>query len=243
MSKRTVIIVDDEEASRLLIREYLQQHGDFSIAAECCNGIEAIAAINATEPHIVFLDIQMPGVNGIEVLQEIDFIPDIIFTTAFDKYALKAFELNALDYLLKPYTRSRFEQALNKIRNNTPAAGIHNFIESYTTQQNYPERLLLNYGNRLRGIPVTDIVYLKADKDYTQVNTQGNAYLSAQGIGVIEKKLDPRLFVRIHRSYIVNLNYIREVYRDITKMFLVLENNVELIVSRNYMENVRKLIL
>lgn len=185
----------------------------------------------------------MPGVNGIEVLQKINFIPAIIFTTAFDKYALKAFELNALDYLLKPYARSRFEQALNKIRNNAPATGIRDFIESYTTPHNYPERLLLNFGNRLRGIPVTDIVYLKADKDYTQVNTQGNVYLSAQGIGVIEKKLDPRLFVRIHRSYIVNLNYIKEVYRDITKMFLVLENSVELIVSRNYMENVRKLIL
>ena len=124
MSVTTVLIIDDEEASRSLIRQYLQAHPEMEILGECENGIEAVRAINEMQPDLVFLDVQMPGLNGFEVLQEIAHIPMIIFTTAFDRFAIKAFEMNAVDYLLKPYTRQRFDLSIARIKQRRPACPV-----------------------------------------------------------------------------------------------------------------------
>lgn len=240
MSRKTALIIDDEEASRFLIRQYLADFPDITIAGECRNGLEAVRDINAMQPDLVFLDIQMPAMNGFRVLEEITHIPLIIFTTAYDQFALQAFEMNALDYLLKPYTRERFSKAMERIHKNDLSQNLHFLADTQTL--NYPKRILVEKGNRLRSIAADEIIYLKAEKDYTQIHTHDQSYLSSQGIGIIEKRLDPEKFIRIHRSHIVNILHIREVYRDISKMFLVMENGTELSIGRNYTDNLKKLI-
>jgi two-component system LytT family response regulator len=240
MQRKTALIIDDEEASRFLIREYLADFPEIAVSGECRNGAEAIRDINAIQPDLVFLDIQMPAINGFQVLQEITHIPLIVFTTAYDQFAIRAFELNALDYLLKPYTRERFSLAMERVRRNAQGQNLHFLAETNTI--NYPSRILVEKGNRLKNIAVDDILYLKAEKDYTQIHTEGQSYLSSQGIGTLEKRLDPEKFIRIHRSHIVNILHVKEAYRDISKMFVVMQNDTELSIGRNYTENLRKLI-
>lgn len=234
--KRTsLILVDDEESARLLMKEYLKEHPHLYIMAECGNGIEAIKTIDSMEPDIVFLDIQMPGANGFEVLQNIRSIPKVIFTTAYDTYAIKAFELNAIDYLLKPYTKSRFDKALKRISEriqeitSPPIWDSLNFISGQ-----YPNRILVESGKKIYNLSTNDILYLKADKDYTEIHTASQHYLSSFGIGTIIHKLDPRIFIRIHRSYIININHIKELFRDISKTFVVMNNGAELVVGRHF---------
>ncbi|MVT10020.1 LytR/AlgR family response regulator transcription factor [Chitinophaga tropicalis] len=243
MSVTTVIIIDDEEASRGLIRQYLQAHPGMDILSECENGIEAVQAINEQKPDLVFLDVQMPGLNGFEVLQEITHIPLIIFTTAFDRFAIKAFEINAVDYLLKPYTRQRFEVSIERTRQRTDQHGLYSLAANIPLQQGtYPPRIFVETPGRLRSLDVQDILYLKAEKDYTRIHIAGQSYLGSQGISVLEKRLDPQRFLRVHRSYIVNIFHIKEVYRDISKTFLVLNDQTEIVVGRSYLENLKKLI-
>lgn len=243
MSATTVIIIDDEEASRGLIRQYLQAHPEMEILGECENGIEAVQAINRLKPDLVFLDVQMPGLNGFEVLQEIAHIPLIIFTTAFDRFALRAFEINAVDYLLKPYTRQRFDIAVERIRQRTDQQGLYSLAASIPLQQgSYPPRIFVETPGRLRSLDVQDILYLRAEKDYTRIHVAGQSYLGSQGISVLEKRLDPQRFLRVHRSYIVNIYHVREVYRDISKTFLVLNDQTEIVVGRSYLESLKKLI-
>lgn len=243
MSVTTVIIIDDEEASRGLIRQYLQAHPGMDILGECENGIEAVQAINEQKPDLVFLDVQMPGLNGFEVLQEITHIPLIIFTTAFDRFAIKAFEINAVDYLLKPYTRQRFEVSIERTRQRTDQHGLYSLAANIPLQQGtYPPRIFVETPGRLRSLDVQDILYLKAEKDYTRIHIAGQSYLGSQGISVLEKRLDPQRFLRVHRSYIVNIYHIKEVYRDISKTFLVLNDQTEIAVGRSYLEDLKKLI-
>ncbi|HEY0609021.1 MAG TPA: LytTR family DNA-binding domain-containing protein [Chitinophaga sp.] len=243
MSVTTVLIIDDEEASRSLIRQYLQAHPEIDILAECENGIEAVRAINETKPDLVFLDVQMPGLNGFEVLQEIAHIPMIIFTTAFDRFAIKAFEMNAVDYLLKPYTRQRFDLSMERIRQRTDQHGLYSLAASIPLQQgSYPPRIFVETPGRLKSLDVQDILYLKAEKDYTRIHVAGQSYLGSQGISVLEKRLDPQRFLRVHRSYIVNIYHVREVYRDISKTFLVMNDETEIVVGRSYLESLKKLI-
>jgi two-component system LytT family response regulator len=243
MSATTVIIIDDEEASRGLIRQYLQAHPEMEILGECENGIEAVQAINQLKPDLVFLDVQMPGLNGFEVLQEIAHIPLIIFTTAFDRFALRAFEINAVDYLLKPYTRQRFDMAVERIGQRADQHGLYSLAASIPLQQgSYPPRIFVETPGRLRSLDVQDILYLKAEKDYTRIHIAGQSYLGSQGISVLEKRLDPQRFLRVHRSYIVNIYHVKEVYRDISKTFLVLNDQTEIVVGRSYLESLKKLI-
>lgn len=243
MSVTTVLIIDDEEASRSLIRQYLQARPEIDILAECENGIEAVRAINERKPDLVFLDVQMPGLNGFEVLQEIAHIPMIIFTTAFDRFAIKAFEMNAVDYLLKPYTRQRFDLSMERIRQRTDQHGLYSLATSIPLQQgSYPPRIFVETPGRLKSLDVQDILYLKAEKDYTRIHVAGQSYLGSQGISVLEKRLDPQRFLRVHRSYIVNIYHVREVYRDISKTFLVMNDETEIVVGRSYLESLKKLI-
>lgn len=243
MAATTVIIIDDEEASRGLIRQYLQAHPEMDILGECENGIEAVKAINELKPGLVFLDVQMPGLNGFEVLQEITHIPLIIFTTAFDRFAIRAFEINAVDYLLKPYTRQRFDLSMERIRQRTDQHGLYSLAANIPLQQgSYPPRIFVETPGRLRSLDVQDILYLKAEKDYTRIHIAGQSYLGSQGISVLEKRLDPQRFLRVHRSYIVNIYHVKEVYRDISKTFLVLNDQTEIVVGRSYLEDLKKLI-
>lgn len=242
MSRKSVLVIDDEDHGRVLVKEYLKPYSDFFVAGDCSNGIEAVKFINMMEPDLIFLDIQMPGANGFEVLQRIDHVPDVIFTTAFDKYAIKAFEMNAIDYLLKPYTKERFDQTMARLKTK-PAFLPQLAMNTFPSPQLYPERIMVEHHKRFRNIAVRDIVYLKADGDYTEIYTAEMSFLSSFGISVIAQKFDPAKFVRIHRSVIVNLNYVRELYRDIGKTFLVLDDGREFNVGRSYLPAIKSLIV
>jgi two-component system LytT family response regulator len=240
---KSAIIVDDEKAARLLIREYLEPHSNIEITGECINGIDAVKMINEKQPDIAFLDIQMPGLNGFQVLQQLEQVPQIIFTTAYDQYAIQAFDLNAVDYLLKPYTRERFDRSLAKLLKNDSLERMKALVNSTpVTPGFYPEKIFVEVGSRLQSVAVSDIIYLKAEKDYTQIITPARSYLSSYGIGTLELKLNPEAFIRVHRSYIININAVREIYREISRTFLIMNNEAEVIVGKKYAHNIRRLI-
>lgn len=242
--KRKVLIIDDEQAARLLIRQYLEDNEHFEIISECDNGLEAVQAINQLEPHLVFLDIKMPGLSGFQVVQEIVHIPQIIFTTAYDQYALKAFEANAIDYLLKPYTRDRFAKALTKILQYPNS----NFNETRQLAAHLSENnlnlktILVESGSKLITVELKDVIFLEADKDYTWMHTASKSYLSNFGISHLEKRLSKTQFLRIHRSYLINISHIKEVHKDGASAQLITSNNHTLNVSRTYMSGLKQLM-
>lgn len=242
MSRKSVLVIDDEDHGRVLVKQYLAPHADFFVAGECSNGIEAVKFINMLEPDLIFLDIQMPGASGFEVLQRINHVPDVIFTTAFDKYALKAFEMNAVDYLLKPYTKERFDQTMARLKTK-PAFLPQLAMNTIAGSNSYPERIMVEHQKRFKNIAVSDITYLRADGDYTEICTEKLSYLSSFGISMLAQKFDPATFVRIHRSVIVNLSYVKELYRDIGKTFLVLDNGIEFTVGRSYLPAIKNFIV
>lgn len=245
MLPKTVLIIDDEDAARLIIRQYLESYPELEIISECRDGMEAVSAINRLEPDLVFLDIQMPCLSGFQVIRQLVHIPQIVFTTAYDQYALKAFDTNAVDYLLKPYTRERFRQAVDKVilRNNYSHSKIAAMAETVVDNPaGFYDRMLLENGHRMVSLATDDIVYLEAEKDYTRVHSSRHSYLSNFGIGVLEQRLNPAVFFRIHRSYIVNIRHIKELYRDKSDTYLVMNNDLSLKVSRGYADNVRRLM-
>jgi two-component system LytT family response regulator len=241
MREVKVVIIDDEAPARLLLRNYIAQHPHLRIVGECKNGVEAIGIINVLQPDLAFLDVQMPGKTGFEVLQELEYFPRLIFSTAYDQYALQAFNVNAVDYLLKPYTQERFEQALEKALQGSGAKQVQELAESLAPHH-YPERILVEQSNRLIGIAVADILWLEAEGDYTKIHTSQNSFLSNKGISELEQRLNPMQFQRVHRSAIIALGAIKEVFREPTGPQIILTNQVRLKVSRSYIEAFRKLI-
>jgi two-component system, LytTR family, response regulator len=243
MKKQKVIIVDDEAPARLLIKQYLDDFQEVEIAAECKNGQEAVMYIDKLEPDLVFLDIQMPLLNGFQVIQKIVHIPKIVFTTAYDNYAIKAFEVNAVDYLLKPYTEERFKQALLKALSRTDAKSLVNLTEQLQEQTEFAERLLVEHHGKLIGLNVSEILQIEASGDYSKIVTFTlQQYLSSYGISKLEQKLSPKNFIRIHRSAIVNTAAIKEVYKDGNGGYdLVLINSVTTKVSRTYADVIKNM--
>jgi two-component system, LytTR family, response regulator len=245
MNKK-IIICDDEDDARLLIQQYIAGYPRLQVIKECNNGPEAVAAIDSLEPDLIFLDIQMPGLSGFQVLQKIVHVPQIIFSTAFDKYALKAFDNNAVDYLLKPYTKERFAQAVNKVllgaaKNREAIKNLSDNLQSAYTA--YPEKVLVESGSRMISLSVNDIHWIEADGDYTRLHTAQKFYLSTYGISILEQKLNPAAFIRIHRSAIININLIKEVYKDSNGYYAVLQNGATQKVGRSYTEVIKKLSL
>lgn len=241
---KKIIICDDEDDARLLIEQYMEDYPQLQIIKQCSNGLEALQAIDELEPDIIFLDIQMPGLSGFQVLQKIVHVPQIIFSTAFDKYALKAFDNNAVDYLLKPYTKQRFAQAINKVllsttKNNEAIKKLSENIQQ--TYSAFPEKVLVDNGNRMLSLPVNDIIWMEAEGDYTKLHTSSKNYLSNYGIGVLEQKLNPAIFVRIHRSTIININMVKEVFRDANGYYALLQNETSHKVGRNYVDVIKQL--
>jgi two-component system, LytTR family, response regulator len=246
IDKKKVIICDDEDDARLLIQQYIADYPQLQLIKECSNGPEAVAAIDSLEPDLIFLDIQMPGLSGFQVLQKIVHIPQIIFSTAFDKYALKAFDNNAVDYLLKPYTKDRFAQAVNKVllgaaKNREAIKNLSDNLQSAYAA--YPEKVLVESGSRMISLSVNDIHWIEADGDYTRLHTAQKFYLSTYGISILEQKLNPAVFIRIHRSAMVNINLIKEVYKDSNGYYAVLQNGATQKVGRSYANVIKKIAL
>lgn len=237
---KKVIIVDDESAGRKLINEYLESYSNYFIVGEANNGVDAVKIINEFKPDLVFLDIQMPGLNGFEVINYLEEIPQIIFSTAYDKYALKAFEIHAVDYLLKPYTLERFKITIDRIDSNVEK--LRPFAENLLmSRANFPERILVQTSKKLITIAVKDIIRIEAFGDYSKLFTKDNSFLSNFGISVLETKFNPEIFIRVHRSSIININFVQEVTKNLTALDILMSNNDLVRVSRSYLDNMKKL--
>lgn len=239
---KKIIIVDDEQAGIKLIKQYLTDYAELIIIAEANNGVDAVKEINKFKPDLVFLDIQMPGLTGFEVLTHLEEIPQIIFSTAYDEYALKAFEVHAVDYLLKPYTKERFGKAVERIKDNQ-TENLQPLAESLMMgQTTYPERILVNHNKKLITISTEHIIWIEAYGDYSKLHTKDKTYISNFGISVLEDKLNPKNFIRVHRSSIINLRQVKEVDRY-GKSYDITMNNREVVrVSRGYMDNLKDIM-
>lgn len=240
---KKVAIIDDESAGRKLIREYLEDFPDMIIVAEANNGVDAVREINKFKPDLVFMDIQMPGMTGFEVLKRLEEIPQIIFSTAYDKYALNAFEVHAIDYLLKPYTKERFSIALNKLPAEKDSSGLAPLANSLIMEsQNYPERILVENNKKLVTVAIEDIIWIQAYGDYSKIYVKDSIYLSNYGISGLEEKLNPAKFLRVHRSAIINLAQIQHADKYGKAYQLTMKNGENVKVSRGYKDKLQKLI-
>jgi two-component system, LytTR family, response regulator len=201
------LIVDDEDLARHALRELLKSHPEIEIASECANGFEAVKAFAEHKPGLIFLDVQMPKLTGFDVLELIGAEASVIFTTAYDQYAMRAFEVHAVDYLLKPIGRERFEAALEraKSRLGEKMPAPHELASAARPPRQFLERLVVRDGTRVTLIPVAKLDYIEAQDDYAALASQGKKHLKQQTIASLEACLAPESFVRIHRSYIVNL--------------------------------------
>ena len=237
------LIVDDEDLARMLMREYLRSHPDIEIVAECANGFEAVKAIAELAPDLVFLDIQMPKLNGFEVVELAGAKPRYIFVTAFDQYALKAFEIHAIDYLLKPFSQARLDQALAHARATMGAPqAVEALAAEPALRPRSIERVLIRDGARVHVIAVGDIDTLEAQDDYVAITSNGKTYLKNQRLSDFESQLDPGLFVRVHRSFIVNITAISRIEQGRDTHTAVLRDGRSVPVSRSGYQKVRAII-
>jgi two-component system LytT family response regulator len=237
---RKVIIVDDEAAGRKLIKEYMSGFPELVLIGEANNGVDAVKIINEFKPDLIFLDVQMPGMNGFDLLPHLKELPQIIFSTAYDEYALKAFEVHALDYLLKPYTRERFRMALERLRTTKTNEMVPLVEKIMLDQGSYPDRILVQSGKKYISIATESIQRVEALGDYSRLHIGNKAYTSNFGIGLLEEKLNPNTFIRIHRSSIINIYSIKEVNKYPGSYDVILLNGDVVHVSRSYMDNLRK---
>lgn len=212
--KIRAVIVDDEELGRQIIREMLKPHAEIEVVAECANGFDAVRAISELKPDLVFLDIQMPKLDGFEVLELIGTEFAVIFATAYDEHALRAFEVHAVDYLLKPFRAERFEAALARARERIGQklpAEPEQLAAAARSPGQFAERIVVKDGTRVQIIPVAKLDYAEAQDDYVSLASAGKKYLKQQTISSLETSLDPKTFVRIHRSCIVNLERVNRL--------------------------------
>lgn len=208
-----VIIVDDEPLARQLIETFLSSYPQFEIVATCGDGFEAFKCIQQYDPDLLFLDIQMPRINGFELLEMLDKPPAIIFTTAFDDYAMSAFEVHAVDYLLKPITRERFDKAIQKCMHQALYNNISSVQHLLQEQvyEGYQHRLVVKDKGNIRIIPAEDIYYVEANDDYVKIVTKEGNFLKKSTLGHIEQTLDPKQFVRVHRSYLLPVSQLLRI--------------------------------
>ena len=211
------LIVDDEDLARHLIREYLQGHADVEVVGECENGLDAVRQIGALQPDLVFLDIQMPRLTGLEVLEATGRRAGVIFTTAYDEHAIKAFELHAVDYLLKPFSKSRFDDALARARMlHAPAqaAAQAPALDALVARRGVPlERILIRDREQVHVIAVEQVECIEAQGDYLAIHVDGKCHLKPQRISEIEEQLDATRFLRVHRSFIISLAHLQAIER------------------------------
>lgn len=212
MSK--ILIIDDEPLARSITKEYLQKHTDLELVEECNDGFEGLKAIQEHQPDLIFLDIQMPKITGFEMLELLEQPPSVIFTTAFDEYAIKAFEAHAIDYLLKPFNQERFDKAIAKWKDqkgNSAEKATQDLLESASQSPSQNQRIVVKNGSKIKIIPVHEVQYLEAADDYVKIHTSEGYFLKNKTMTHFENSLDKHLFVRSHRSYIVNVQQITRI--------------------------------
>ncbi|HEV7767570.1 MAG TPA: response regulator [Thermoanaerobaculia bacterium] len=246
MQPITVLIVDDEDPARAIVREYLSDYPQFVVAAECANGYEAVKAAAEHRPDLIFLDIQMPKLDGFEVLDLLETKPQVVFVTAYDEYAIRAFEVRAIDYLLKPFTAARFaevvahaEERLRR-RDGSARESAANVASSIRRPM---QRIAFRDGATIDVVPVQRIDYIEAQDDYIHVWSRGQRYVKQQPLGDLEALLDATRFIRVHRSYIVNLESLARVepYAKDSRVAL-LKDGTRIPVSRAGYERLKGLL-
>lgn len=241
------IIIDDEPLARSLVREYLADYPTIRVVAECGDGFEGLKAIQEHKPSLVFLDIQMPKISGFEMLELLDRPPAVIFTTAFDEYAIRAFDRNAVDYLLKPFSKERFDTAINRWRQRSGISestdNMQALIRESAEGPQHKERIVVKSGSSIIVIPVDDILYLEAADDFVKIHTPKGSWLKNRTMASFEQSLDKNRFVRVHRSYIVN---IAEASRldpyEKDSHVLLLRGGQKIPVSKQGMGRIRELL-
>jgi two-component system, LytTR family, response regulator len=245
----TCLIIDDEKLARELLREYLSSFTDIEIIGECSKGSEAVEQIDKLKPDLIFLDVQMPGMTGFDVLDEIAHVPYVIFTTAYDHYAIKAFEKNAVDYLLKPLDQERFKLAVERAqqRKKIESSNIEDLLSSmhtHTPRTSYESHIFVQKSEKLFNLPVEEIIYLEASGDYTIISAKNDQYVSSSGIGKLEEIMNPDMFLRVHRSTIINVNYLKEIERHFNGgMVVKMQNGKSFPVSRTYAKIIRRRVV
>jgi two-component system LytT family response regulator len=250
--KIRTLIVDDEELARDRIRSLLEEQADVEIIGSCEDGESALATIERERPDLVFLDVQMPGMTGFEVVEALDpsKLPAVVFVTAHDGHAIRAFEIHALDFLLKPFDQSRFERALDRARAQVQRgktavidSRLVSFLEELREERKYSERLIVKTSGRVFFVRTEDIDWVEASGNYVKIHTKGEAHLLRESMKNMEAKLDPKIFVRIHRSHIVNIDRIKELEPWFHGEYIViLRDGTRLTASRVFSDRLSALI-
>ncbi len=228
------VLIDDEPLARSIVEEYLQTHSNISIVSQCNDGFDGLKAIMEHKPELVFLDIQMPKISGFELLELLEDAPAIIFTTAFDEFAMKAFDAHAIDYLLKPFSKERFDKAIEKWMNNQgKKESTKNLLHEVNENAVSENRIVVKTGNNIKIIPTQELNYIEAYDDYVKIHAGENCYIKKKTMSHYEKTLDEKQFVRIHRSFIVNINQITKIESmDRENHLAVLKNGSKLNISK-----------
>lgn len=241
MSNATnVIIIDDEPLARSLVKEFLIDHNHMEVVAECDDGFQGIKAIGEHRPDLVFLDVQMPKITGLEMLELLDEVPSVIFTTAYEEYAIKAFEANAVDYLLKPFSKARFDEAVARYQSRPKLSNteVQKLMDAQPTN-----RIVIRDGGRIRILPLKAIIHLEADDDYVKITTQEGTFMKKATLKHYEDQLPDAQFVRIHRSFMVNVGYITRIdpYEKASHM-AVLSSGGRLPVSKSGYQRLKEVL-
>lgn len=241
-----ILIVDDEPLARGLIREYLVAHADLEIVGESEHGLQAVQHISELNPDLIFLDIQMPKLNGLEVLELTGRRSGVIFTTADDQHALKAFDLHAVDYLLKPFSQARFDDALARARKTVAQSQPETspaLQQLLASARQRPARILIRDRNQVHVIAVDAVAYVQAQDDYVGIHSAGRDYLKTQSLADLAAQLDPAQFVRVHRSYLLNVDFLQGLERATKDSFMaVLRGGQKIPISRAGYERLNALI-
>jgi two-component system LytT family response regulator len=244
MSIRTIII-EDEAPARDIVKIYLNKHPEIELLGEFSDGFSGVKAINELKPDLLFLDIQLPKLNGFEILELVEHFPVIIFTTAYDQFALKAFEMNATDYLLKPFSAERFDAALQKALEKLKSKSqevkqVQKLVETINEKIESIDRVVVKTGTKIKVIPAENIIYVEAQDDYVMIYTNESKHLKEKTMKYFETHLDASQFIRVHRSYIVNVNYIAQLEHFTKDSYVViLKTGAKLKVSDSGYKNLK----
>lgn len=246
--KITCLIIDDEQLARELLKEYIENIPELTIIGEADKGKDAVELIDKMKPDLIFLDVQMPGMTGFDVLDDIEHDPFVIFTTAYDQYAIKAFEKSAIDYLLKPLDQERFKLAVEKAvsRMKLEQNNVGELLRSMKTDSktSYDSHIFVQKSEKLLNLPVEEIMFLEASGDYTILTTKNDQFVSSSGIGKLEEILNPETFIRVHRSTIININYLKEIEKHFNGgMIVKMQTGKSFPVSRTYAKVIRKKVV
>lgn len=247
--KLQTLIIEDEELARNLLRSYLKDQPDIEIIGECENGFDGVKAINEKKPDLVFLDIQMPKITGFEMIELLDHKPQIIFTTAYDQYALKAFELNAVDYLLKPFSKERMQKAIEKvihhIQHNENNIEKLEEMSNFRPGEEFIDRVVVKDRHKIHIITVDKIRYIESLDDYVMIYTTDGRHMKQKTMKYFETYLDPKNFIRIHRSFIVQVDNIAEIQQYEKESYVVIlkdKDKTKLKVSKSGYKKIKEVL-